>query len=170
LIRAFNVLRQYEEKDFHSPPTKKTRSICSCPAALDDEGHLRSVWAGFGLRNVGTGGLGEWDHGAWEAAWFFQHQLSRPGFGCGGVPKPSCPKNYIHHVSCRGPNRIYDFFFAAWENVPRPETISAKVYGLPPMVLKLSAAGLGANSGYSINLQKRFFEAGVGLIFGFGEK
>jgi len=160
LIRAFNVLRQYEEKDFI--PAYERLAQYVLPGGLMIEGTsdpFGRIWSA----NVATR-MGEWGIGnsAWKMEALVFSTNFRSGFDVEEF-QTILPKNYIHHVLPG--EMIYDFF-AAWKHAAA-ETVSAKVYGLRPW-FEASAQAL-VQSGYSINLQKRFLNKGW-LIWGLGKR
>jgi hypothetical protein len=146
LIRAFNVLRQYEEKDFI--PAYERLAQYVLPGGLMIEGTsdpFGRIWSANVARRLGNG---SWSMEALVFSTNFRAGLDVEEF------QTILPKNYIHHVLPGEP--IYDFF-AAWKRAAAG-TISAKVYGLRQW-FEASAQAL-AQSGYSINLQKRFLSRG----------
>jgi hypothetical protein len=159
LIRAFNVLRQYEEKDFI--PAYERLAQYVLPSGLMIEGTsdpFGRIWSANVARrrenDFAASGANEksavegWDMEALVFSTNFRSGFDVEEF------QTILPKNYIHHVLPGEP--IYDFF-AAWKRAAA-ETVSAKVYGLRQW-FEVSAQAL-AQSGYSINLQKRFLSRG----------
>jgi len=146
LIRAFNVLRQYEEKDFL--PAYETLAQHVLPGGLMIEGTstpFGQVWAANVARRMDDGG---WD---FEALVFSTN--FRLGFDVDEF-QTVLPKNHIHHVIRGEP--IYDFF-EAWKK-SAAETSAAKVYGLRQWFV--NSAGALAEKGYRINLQRKFLSKG----------
>jgi hypothetical protein len=146
LIRAFNVLRQYEEKDF--APAYERLAQYVLPGGLMIEGTSNpfgSVWVANLARKRETG---DW---RLEALVFSTN--FRSGFDITDF-QAVLPKNYIHHVLPGEP--IYDFF-EAWKQ-SAAETSARKVYGLKQW-FNHSAESL-AGKGYRINLQKKFLSRG----------
>jgi len=167
LIRAFNVLRQYEEKDFIPAYERLARYVL--PGGLMIEGTsdpFGRIWSANVARrledNFAPRGANEksavegWDMEALVFSTNFRSGFDVEEF------QTILPKNYIHHVLPGEP--IHDFF-AAWKRAAA-ETVSAKVYGLRQW-FETSAHAL-AQSGYSINLQKRFLSRGW-LIWDLGK-
>ena len=153
LIRAFNVLRQYEEKDFI--PAYERLAQYVLPGGLMIEGTsdpFGRIWSANVARRMDDG---EWGIGnsAWKMEALVFSTNFRHGFDVEEF-QTILPKNYIHHVLPG--EMIYDFF-SAWKRAAA-ETISAKVYGLRSW-FEASAQALARN-GYSINLQKRFLGRG----------
>jgi hypothetical protein len=146
LIRAFNVLRQYEEKDFI--PAYERLAQYVLPGGLMIEGTsdpFGRIWSANVARSMDNR---SWNMEALVFSTNFRSGLDVEEF------QTILPKNYIHHVLPG--EMIYDFF-AAWKRAAA-ETISAKVYGLRPW-FEAAAQSLARN-GYSINLQKRFLNRG----------
>ncbi len=153
LIRAFNVLRQYEEKDFI--PAYEQLAQYVLPGGLMIEGTsdpFGRIWSANVARKMEQGkrriGDSEWDMEALVFSTNFRSGLDVEEF------QTILPKNYIHHVL---PGELIYDFFATWKRAAA-ETVSAKVYGLRPW-FEASAQAL-ARYGYSINLQKRFLNRG----------
>jgi hypothetical protein len=153
LIRAFNVLRQYEEKDFI--PAYERLAQYVLPGGLMIEGTsdpFGRIWSANAARRMDDD---EWGIG--NSAWKMEALVFSTNFRSGldvEEFQTILPKNYIHHILPGEP--IHDFF-AAWKRAAA-ETVSAKVYGLRQW-FEASAQAL-AQSGYSINLQKRFLSRG----------
>jgi hypothetical protein len=152
LIRAFNVLRQYEEKDFI--PAYEQLAQYVLPGGLMIEGTstpFGQLWAANIVRKKEDG----W---AFEALVFSTN--FRMGFDITDF-QAVLPKNHIHHVIQGEP--IYDFM-EAWKR-SAAETSAAKVFGLKQW-FAASAQSLAAK-GYVINLQKKYINKGW-LIWNFG--
>jgi hypothetical protein len=146
LIRAFNVLRQYEEKDFM--PAYERLAQYVLPGGLMIEGTsdpFGRIWSANVARRIEDG---SWGMEALVFSTNFRHGFDVEEF------QTILPKNYIHHVL---PGEIIYDFFAAWKRAAA-ETVSAKVYGLRSW-FEASAQALAQNR-YSINLQKRFLNRG----------
>ncbi len=146
LIRAFNVLRQYEEKDFI--PAYERLAQYVLPSGLMIEGTsdpFGRIWSANVARRMKTG---SWNMEALVFSTNFRSGLDVEEF------QTILPKNYIHNVL---PGELIYDFFAAWKRAAA-ETVSAKVYGLRTW-FEMAAQAL-ARSGYSINLQKRFLNRG----------
>ena len=154
LIRAFNVLRQYEEKDFS--PAYEQLAHYVLPGGLMIEGTSNpfgSIWVANLVRKTLEGN-------PWKFEALVFSTNFRMGFDITDF-QAVLPKNYIHHV-IQG-ELIYDFI-EAWKR-SAAETSPAKVFGLKQW-FAASAESL-ASKGYDINLQKRFINKGW-LIWNFG--
>lgn len=146
LIRAFNVLRQYEETDF--APAYERLAQYVLPGGLMIEGTSTpygQIWTANVVRRLEAG---DW---RFEALVFSTN--FRLGFEITDF-QAVLPKNLIHHVVPGEP--IYDFF-EAWKGAAA-ETSAMKTYGLRQWFLQ-SAEAL-AQKGYKINLQKKFLSRG----------
>jgi len=149
LIRAFNVLRQYEEQDF--APAYERLSQYVLPGGLMIEGTSTpygQIWCANVARREERGKADGW---SFEALVFSTN--FRLGFDITDF-QAVLPKNYIHHVVQGEP--IYDFF-EAWKQ-SAAETAALKTYGLRQWFVH-SAESL-AQKGYKINLQKKFLSRG----------
>jgi len=158
LIRAFNVLRQYEERDF--APAYERLAQYVLPGGLMIEGTSNpfgSIWCAnvvrrtlesrsllLDFRQQAVGVQSEWN---FEALVFSTN--FRMGFDVEEF-QTILPKNLIHHV-IQG-EEIYDFF-EAWKRSTK-ETAAMKTYGARQWFV-VSAEVL-AQKGYKINLQKKF--------------
>ena len=146
LIRAFNVLRQYEEKDF--APAYERLAQYVLPGGLMIEGTSNpfgSIWVANLARKVEPG------------AWNFEALVFSTNFRLGFDVEEFqtiLPKNYIHHVVKGEP--IYDFF-QAWKRASA-ETIAAKTYG-PRQWFTAAAEGLAAK-GYRVDVKKKWLTKG----------
>ena len=146
LIRAFNVLRQYEEKEF--APAYERLAQYVLPGGLMIEGTSNpfgSIWCANVVRKE--------ESGTWGFEGLVFSTNFRLGFDIADF-QAVLPKNLIHHVMPGEP--IYDFF-AAWKQ-SAAETAALKAYGLRQWFMQ-SAEAL-ANKGYKINLQKKFLSRG----------
>jgi hypothetical protein len=146
LIRAFNVLRQYEEKGFAPAYERLTQYVL--PGGLMIEGTSNpfgSIWVANLVRKLETGG---WRLEAIVFSTNFRMGFDIPDF------QAVLPKNYIHHVVPGEP--IYEFF-EAWKQ-SAAETAAMKTYGLRQWFIH--SAELLAQKGYKINLQKKFLARG----------
>ena len=146
LIRAFNVLRQYEEKDF--APAYERLAQYVLPGGLMIEGTSNpygSIWCANLVRKLETG---EW---RFEALVFSTN--FRLGFDITDF-QAVLPKNYIHHVVPGEP--IYDFF-EAWKQ-SAAQTAAIKTYGIRQWFVR--AAEALTQKGYNINRQKKFLSKG----------
>lgn len=147
LIRAFNVLRQYDEADF--APAYHRLAQYVLPGGLMIEGTsdpYGRIWVANIARKQSSG-----------TGWEFEALVFSTNFRSGFDPaqfQAVLPKNYIHHVVPG--EQIYDFF-EAWKQ-SAAETIHAKAWGLrqwfSDAALKL------ADRGYKINLKKKWVTNG----------
>lgn len=147
LIRAFNVLRQYEEGDF--APAYERLAQYVLPGGLMIEGTSTpygQIWCANVVRRTV-------DHGPWTMEALVFSTNFRLGFEITDF-QAVLPKNYIHRVVRGEP--IYDFF-EAWKG-SAAETAAMKAYGLRQWFVH-SAEAL-AQKGYRINLQKKFLSKG----------
>jgi len=146
LIRAFNVLRQYEEKDF--APAYEQLAQYVLPGGLMIEGTSNpfgSIWAANLVRKTETG------------AWNFEALILSTNFRLGFDVEEFqtiLPKNLIHHVVPG--DEIYDFV-EAWKRSAK-ETASIKTYGTRQWFIATAEAL--AERGYKVNLQKKFLSKG----------
>ena len=160
LIRAFNVLRQYEEKDFS--PAYEQLAQYVLPGGLMIEGTSNpfgSIWVANLVRKTL-----ESDSSLSGSQWKFEALVFSTSFRMGFDItdfQAVLPKNYIHHV-VQGES-IYEFI-EAWKR-SAAETSPAKVFGLKQW-FAASAESL-ASKGYAIKLQKKFINKGW-LIWNFG--
>ncbi len=145
LLRAFNVLRQYEEKDF--APAYQTLAPYLIPGGLMIEGTSNphgSIWAANLARKMDEG---------WKMEALVFSTNFHPGFDVEAF-QTILPKNYIHRVLPGEP--IYDFF-AAWKR-SAAETAHMRAFGLRQWFAG-SAASLAAK-GYKIDLHKKWLNKG----------
>ena len=162
LIRAFNVLRQYEEKDF--APAYERLAQYVLPGGLMIEGTSNpfgSIWAANLARKVLDSDSFLSDrHGqaaGLQGGWQFEAVVFSTNFRSGfGVEEfqTILPKNFIHHVIPG--EEIYDFF-EAWEKSAK-ETATFKTYGARQW-FSATAESL-ERKGYRVNLQKKFLSKG----------
>ena len=149
LIRAFNVLRQYEERDF--APACEALAPYVLTGGLMVEGTstpFGGLWCANLMRKVDSGKTGAWD---FEALVFSTN--FRTGFDVEEF-QTILPKNYIHRVVTGEP--IHDFF-EAWKR-SAAENIGAKVYGLRQW-FSAAAEGLAAR-GYRVDLRRKWLSRG----------
>ena len=171
LIRAFNVLRQYEEKDF--APAYERLSQYVLPGGLMVEGTSNpfgSVWVANLARKINPahvtlreGRLSRHDRrvslvhegriGDWRLEALAFSTNFRMGFEITDF-QAILPKNLIHHVV---PGELIYDFFEAWK-AAAAETSAMKTYGLRQWFIQ-SAESL-AQKRYRINLQKKFLARG----------
>jgi hypothetical protein len=146
LIRAFNVLRQYEEADF--APAYERLAEYVIPGGLMIEGTstpFGQIWSANLARKM--------ESGSWKIEALVFSTNFRLGFDVEEF-QTILPKNYIHRVVKGEP--IYDFF-EAWKR-SAAETSAAKVYGLRQWFV--AAAESLARKGFKVNLQKKFLSKG----------
>jgi len=149
LIRAFNVLRQYEEKDF--APAYERLAQYVLPGGLMIEGTSTpygQIWAANLVRKEERGKQKEWNMEALVFSTNFRLGFDVEEF------QTILPKNLIHHIVQGEP--IYDFF-EAWK-LSAKETIAMKTYGAKQWFV--AAAEALAQKGYRIKLQKKFLSKG----------
>lgn len=161
LIRAFNVLRQYEEKDF--APAYERLAEYVLPGGLMIEGTstpFGSIWCANVVRRMESGSLlpnfRQQAVGV-QSQWKFEALVFSTNFRLGFDVEEFqtiLPKNLIHHVVQGEP--IYDFF-EAWKRSAK-ETAAMKTYGARQWFVA-SAESL-AQKGYKLNLQKKFLSKG----------
>ncbi len=171
LIRAFNVLRQYEEKDFS--PAYEHLAQYVLPGGLMIEGTSNpfgSIWcANLARKNSVTlseaKGLPTQSSETLRSLrslratqdWTMEALVFSTNFRLGFDVEEFqtiLPKNYIHHMLKGEP--IYEFF-EAWKRAA-VETIAAKVYG--PRQWFIAAAEALAARGYKIDLHRKWLSKG----------
>lgn len=146
LIRAFNVLRQYEEKDF--APAYERLAQYVLPGGLMIEGTSNpfgSIWSANVVRKEETG---DWK---FEALVFSTN--FRVGFDVEEF-QTILPKNHIHHVVRGEP--IYDFF-EAWKR-SAAEMAAMKIYGARQWFV--ATGERLAERGYTIESQRKWLSKG----------
>jgi hypothetical protein len=144
-MRAFNVLRQYDETDV--APAWQQLSVFVQPDGVLIEGTSNptgSIWAANLLRRETFG----WRK---EALVFFTN--FRAGFDPAEF-QTILPKNYIHRMLPGEP--IHDFF-AAWK-AAAAETSPVQTWG--PRQWFIAAADALARRGYSVNLRRKWLSKG----------
>jgi hypothetical protein len=146
LIRAFNVLRQYEEAEF--APAYERLAPYVLPGGLMIEGTsdpYGRIWVANVVRKLSSGG------------WDFEALVFSTNFRSGFDPsqfQAVLPKNYIHHVV---PGETIFDFFEAWKR-SAAETISAKAWGTRQWFN--SAAEALRAKGCNVNLQRKWLARG----------
>jgi hypothetical protein len=146
LIRAFNVLRQYEETDF--APAYERLGQYMLPGGLMIEGTsdpFGRIWAANVVRKMETG-------------WNFEALVFSTNFRLGFDPaqfQSVLPKNYIHHMM---PGQAIYIFINSWKQATA-ETSHAKVWGERQWFIA-AAEGLTAK-GYNVNLQRKWLAKGL---------
>jgi len=146
LMRAFNVLRQYEEKDFAPAYERLARYVL--PGGLMIEGTSNpfgSIWAANAARKM--------EDGSWKMEALVFSTSFRSGFDAEEF-QTVLPKNLIHRVI---PGELIYDFFEAWKRAAA-ETVAAKVYGTRQWFG--AAARSLARRGYKVNLQKKWLSKG----------
>ena len=145
LIRAFNVLRQYEEKDF--APSYETLAQYVLPGGLMIQGTSNpfgSLW---------TANLVRKEAGGWKFEALIFSTNFRTGFDITDF-QAVLPKNFIHHVL---PGEEIHDFTEAWKR-SAAETSAAKTFGLRQW-FTASVESLAAK-GYKIDLRKKWLSKG----------
>jgi hypothetical protein len=146
LIRAFNVLRQYDERDF--APAYERLAEYILPGGLMIEGTSNpfgSIWCANLVRRYE---IGDW---RFEALVFSTN--FRPGFDVEEF-QAILPKNLIHRVVSGEP--IFDFF-ETWK-AAAAETAALKIYGARQWFI--AAAGRMVEWGYKIETQRKWLGKG----------
>jgi len=167
LLRAFNVLRQYEEKDF--APAYETLAQYMLPNGLMIEGTSNpfgSIWCANVARRLESGSLpsnflkhtlvGTRASG-FRAQWEIEALVFSTNFRLGFEPEDFqtiLPKNLIHHVV---PGEPIHEFFEAWKRAAQ-ETASLKIYGAKQWFI--ASAERLAERGYEIALQHKWLTKG----------
>ena len=147
-MRAFNVLRQYEEADVLPAWERMARYVL--PGGLLLEGTSNptgGIWAANVLRRTEDQRL-PWHR---EALVFFTN------FSMGFDPvefQTILPKNYIHRVVPGEP--VFDFF-SAWK-AAAAETSALQTWG--PRQWYIAAAEALSRRGYHINLRRKWLSKG----------
>ncbi|KXK15103.1 MAG: hypothetical protein UZ14_CFX002000814 [Chloroflexi bacterium OLB14] len=160
LIRAFNVLRQYEEKDFMPAYNKLMDYVL--PNGLMIEGTSNpfgSIWVANVVRRLESNSLLFETHKQTSETqnWRFESLVFSTNFRLGFEAQEFqtiLPKNLIHQV-VKG-NIIYDFF-QDWIQASK-ETSSTKTYGFKQWFI--AAAEKLAHKGYKIDLHKKWLSKG----------
>jgi len=158
LIRAFNVLRQYEEEDFL--PAYERLMHYVLPNGLMIEGTSNpfgSIWVANVVRRMESNGL-PFDKKKGELEdWRIEALVFSTNFHLGFDVEEFqtiLPKNLIHHMVSGEP--IYDFF-EAWKQSAK-ETSSAKTFGLKQWFI--ACAEKLSEKGYKIDLKKKWLSKG----------
>jgi len=146
LIRAFNVLRQYEEKDFLPAYEKLMEYVL--PNGLMIEGTSNpfgSIWVANVTRKL--------DQTKWKIESLVLSTNFHLGFDVEEF-QTILPKNLIHRVIKGEP--IYDFF-QAWKQAAN-ESSPAKTFGFKRWFI--ASAERLAEKGYRIDLRKKWLSKG----------
>ena len=168
LIRAFNVLRQYEEKDFAPACERLAQYIL--PGGLMIEGTSNpfgSIWCANVVRCMESDSLlsKTRKQASGIQKWGFEALVFSTNFRLGfdvDEFQTILPKNLIHRV-VKG-ELMYDFF-EAWKR-SASETSATKIYGVKQWFI--AAAERLAERGYVIALQRKWLTKGF-LIWKFGK-
>lgn len=145
LIRAFNVLRQYEEKDF--APAYEHLAEHVLPGGLMIEGTSNpfgSIWAANLVRKM-------------EDGWKFEALIFSTNFRTGFEVEEFqtiLPKNYIHHVTTG--ERVYDFF-ESWKQTAA-QTSHARTFG-PRQWFAAACEKLAAH-GFDVSTKNKWLSKG----------
>jgi hypothetical protein len=145
LIRAFNVLRQYEEGDVRPAYEKLAETVI--PGGLMIEGTSNpfgSLWAA----NLARKKDNAWDLEALVFSTNFRMDFEVQEF------QTILPKNLIHHVVAG--EAVHDFF-ESWKR-SAAETSHAKAFGSRQWFM--ACADALAAKGYKINLHRKFLSKG----------
>ncbi len=148
LIRAFNVLRQYEEKDVHSAWAEMAHGVLAGGLLFEGTSNpFGSIWAANVLRRAES----------LENPWRLEALVFYSNFRLGFNPvefQTILPKNYIHRMQAGEP--IFEFF-EAWKAASL-ESVAMQTFG-PQQWFAASAAGL-VRRGHSVRLQKKWLNRG----------
>ena len=145
LIRAFNVLRQYDEAEF--VPAYERLASYVLPGGLMIEGTsdpFGRIWVANVVHKI-------------EAGWSFDALVFSTNFRLGFEPgqfQAVLPKNYIHHVV---PGETIYEFFESWKQ-SAAETSHARVWGTRQWFI--AAAESLAGKGYNLNLHMKWLTRG----------
>jgi len=146
LIRAFNVLRQYEEKDFLPAYEKLMEYVLLNGLMIEGTSNpFGSIWVANLARKV--------ENAKWKIEALVFSTNFRLGFEAEEF-QTILPKNLIHHVIKGEP--IYDFF-QDWKQAAQ-ETSSTKTFGLKQWFI--TSAEKLAQKGYKIDLHKKWLSKG----------
>lgn len=161
LIRAFNVLRQYEEADF--APAYEHLAEYTLSGGLMIEGTstpFGNLWCANLVRRLESRSKlleNRPQSVGFQSYWKLEAFVFSTNFHSGFDVEEFqtiLPKNLIHHMVEGEP--IYDFF-ETWKR-SAAETSSAKVFGLKNWFV--SAAESLEQKGYKINTQRKFLSKG----------
>ena len=161
LIRAFNVLRQYEEKDFAPAYERLAQSVL--PGGLMIEGTSNpfgSIWCANVVRRTMESNsllLESQKQASALQNWRFEALVFSTNFRLGFDVQEFqtiLPKNLIHRVVKGEP--IHDFF-EAWKQ-SAAETIAMKTYGAKQWFV--AAGERLAERGYAIESQRKWLSKG----------
>ena len=145
LIRAFNVLRQYDEAEFAPAYERLAQYVLAGGLMIEGTSDpFGRIW----VANVTRKSESEWD---------FEALVFSTSFRLGFDPaqfQAVLPKNYIHHVLPGEP--IYEFI-EAWK-YSAAETSHARVWGARQWFV--AAAEALAGKGYNVDLKKKWLTKG----------
>jgi len=145
LLRAFNVLRQYEENEVFA--SHQLMGSYLLPGGLLIEGTsdpLGRIWVANLIRRNETGLMMEGLLFSTNFRWGFDP----------GIFQPVLPKNFIHRML---PGEVIFDFMEAWKDAAR-QTIAVKPLGLRQW-FAASAMAL-AEKGYVIDLRRQYLQKG----------
>jgi hypothetical protein len=145
MMRAFNVLRQYEECEVDAAHALMGSYLL--PGGLLIEGTsdpLGRIWVANLLRRAESGLVMEGLLFSTNFRWGFEPAIFQPVL----------PKNFIHRML---PGEKINDFMEAWKEASR-QTIAVKTLGLRQW-FAASAKALAAN-GYSIDLRRQYLQKG----------
>jgi hypothetical protein len=146
LIRAFNVLRQYEEKDFAPAYERLAQYVLTGGLMIEGTSNpFGSIWCANVARTV--------DDRQWTIEALVFSTNFRMGFDIEEF-QTILPKNLIHHVVPGQP--IYDFF-EAWKG-SAAATAAMKTYG--PKQWFIAAGERLGERGYAIASQRKWLTKG----------
>lgn len=149
LLRAFNVLRQYEEREVAEAYALMAQAMT--PGGLLMEGTsdpLGRLWVANLMRAVGEAAAI-----AWQPAGLVFSTNFYAGFDAGDF-QAVLPKNLIHRVVKGEPIHA---FFAAWKRAAQ-ESISWRAWG--ERAWFVASAERLAEAGYAIDLRRRWLRTG----------
>jgi hypothetical protein len=145
IMRAFNVLRQYEENEVLS--AHQLMGSYLLPGGLLIEGTsdpLGRIWVANLIRRNDAGLLMEGLLFSTNFRWGFEP----------GIFQPVLPKNFIHRMV---PGEIIYDFMEAWKEAAR-QTVTVKTLGLRQWFS--ASAKILAEKGYSIDLRRKYLQKG----------
>ena len=144
-MRAFNVLRQYEEQEVAA--AQRLMGSYLLPGGLLIEGTsdpLGRIWVANLLRRSASGLVMEGLLFSTNFRWGFEP----------GIFQPVLPKNLIHRMV---PGEVINDFMDAWKDAAR-QTIAIKPLGLRQWFA--ASAKTLASSGYAIDLRRKYLQKG----------
>jgi len=154
LIRAFNVLRQYEEKDFAPAYERLAQYVLTDGLMIEGTSNpFGSIWCANVVRKLENGTLALSKVEGWDMEALVFSTNFRMGFDIEEF-QTILPKNLIHHVVPGQP--IYDFF-EAWKG-SAAETAAMKTYG--PKQWFIAAGEHLVERGYAVASQHKWLTKG----------